>query len=308
MAKKSKRNSGPRADGNRAELMEKRAAERAAVQQVPTRPFAGLAAECDLVAMREFVPSASATLPVTAQISADRPLTVATVLPGAVAAIVRPDESDETPGQGLIGMQVQAFSTNLGADFAASILWAAGASAGESLPAANPSDMVPALTDVVQADAPLEITVYKNFDWWLAEGVEPTPEVQQAISQANELMMPSARIDGVSAAWWVDAGERAHLRWVRPEDEDELMKALARVHADGGLTLGEGSKFAGSFRAHGLLVPVFDLDIEMHPAEWTDATIELGRRIDEALAVDTPLTGEQLRSRDGIRGRQVTIR
>lgn len=308
MAKKSKRNSGPRAGGNRAELMEKRAAERAAVQQAPTRPFAGLAAECDLVAMREFVPSASATLPVTAQIAAERPLTVATVLPGAVAAIVRPDESDDTPGQGMIGMQVQAFSADLGADFAASILWAAGASAGESLPAANPSEMTPAVTDVVQADAPLEITVYKNFDWWLAEGVEPTPEVQQAISQANELMMPSARIDGVSAAWWVDAGERAHLRWVRPEDEDELMKALARVHADGGLTLGEGSKFAGSFRAHGLLVPVFDLDIEMHPSEWTDATIELGRRIDDALTVDGPLTGEQLRSRDGIRGRQVTIR
>lgn len=288
--------------------MEKRRAEREAVQQASTRPFAGLAAECDLVAMREFVPSATAALPVAAQISADRPLTVATVLPGAVAAIVRADEAEGDPGPGLIGMQVQAFSDDLGADFAASILWAAGASAGETLAAANPSDLTPAITDVVQADTPLEITVHKSFDWWLAEGVEATPEVQQAITQANELMMPSARIDGVSAAWWVDAGERAHLRWVRPEDEDDLMMALARVHADGGLTLGAGSRFAGSFRAHGLVVPVFDLDLEMHPSEWTEGTIELGRRIDEALNVDTPLTSEQLRSRDGIRGRQVTLR
>lgn len=304
MAKKSKRNSGPREGSNRAELMEQRRAEREAVEKATTRPFAGLAAECDLVAMREFVPSATATLPVTAQVSAERPLTIATVLPGAVAAMVRAED----PADALIGMQVQAFSADLGADLAASVLWAVGASAGESLPAANPSAATPPVTEVVQPDAALEITVYKDFDWWLAAGVEAIPEVKQAIAQANELMMPSARIDGVSAAWWVDAGERAHLRWVRPEDEDELMKALARVHADGGLTLGEGSKFAGSFRAHGLLVPVFDLDVEMHPEEWTAGTIELGRRIDEALTVDGPLTSAQLSSRDGIRGRQVTLR
>src|SRR5699024_4053082 len=124
-------------------------------------------------------------------------------------------------------------------------------------------------------------------------GIELGPQVQEAVRQANELIMPTERIDGVDAAWWVDAGERGHLRWVRPESEDDLMRALARVHAAGALTLGEGSKFAGTFRAHGLLVHVFDLDLEMHPAEWQPGTVALGERLDEALADDSPLTGEQ---------------
>lgn len=122
--------------------------------------------------------------------------------------------------------------------------------------------------------------------------------------------MPSARLegDGLVAAWWVDAGEKAHLRWVRPESEDDLMLALARVHAAGGLNLGEGSRYAGSFRTHGLLVPVFDLDPEKHANEWVAATVEFGERLAQALAVDAPLTSAELRSRDGLRGRQVTLR
>ena len=124
------------------------------------------------------------------------------------------------------------------------------------------------------------------------------------------MIMPSARLegDGVVAAWWVDAGEKAHLRWVRPEDEDELMLALARVHAAGGLHLGEGSRYAGSFRTHGLLVPVFDLDRELHAQEWASATAELGDRLAQALAVDAPLTSRRASRRDGLRGRQVTLR
>ena len=57
-----------------------------------------------------------------------------------------------------------------------------------------------------------------------------------------------------------------------------------------------------------LLVPVFDLDREMHAQEWASATAVLGTALDEALAVDGPLTPAQRRSRDGLRARQVTIR
>ncbi|WP_200176292.1 DUF5926 family protein [Tomitella cavernea] len=314
MGKKSKRNSGPRAGSRRAELMEKRRLEREQAQQEPVRPFAGLAYECDLVALREFVPSATAALPVRPEVAAEHPITLATVVPGAVAAVVREEaaassaEDAGTVVNALVGMQVQSSSYDLGADLAAAVLWAAGAEAGETLQVADPSDSTPPVTEVLQPDAPLEITVHKDFEWWLAGGAETNAQVKAAVEQANQLMMPSERIDGVDAAWWVDAGERAHLRWVRPEDEDALMAALARVHAAGGLTLGEGSRFAGTFRAHGLLVPVFDLDLEKHPLEWRDATLELGARMDEALADDGPLTSEQRRSRDGLRGRQVTIR
>ena len=79
------------------------------------------------------------------------------------------------------------------------------------------------------------------------------------------------------------------------------------MHATGGLHLGEGSRYAGSFRTHGLLVPVFDLDREKHANEWVAAT-ELGERLAEALTVDAPLTSAELRSRDGLRARQVTLR
>ncbi len=86
------------------------------------------------------------------------------------------------------------------------------------------------------------------------------------------------------------------------------MLALARVHAAGALHLGEGSRFAGSFRTHGLLVPVFDLDPEKHVNEWAAATAELGERLAEALATDAPLTVAERGARDGLRSRQVTLR
>ncbi|MFD4369086.1 DUF5926 family protein [Rhodococcus sp. NPDC058521] len=304
MGKKSKRNSGPKPGGARAEKLAQRRAERESAESIVTRPFEGVAAECDLVALREFVPSATAPLPVP---GADRDITLATVLPGAVAALARENGG---VNESFVGVQVQAYSQDLGADLAASVEWVKSASAGDSLPAADPTEDTPDLKTVIDPDAILDITVHQNFDWWIPEGVEPAPEVAATVQQANAAIMPSARLnaDGVVAAWWVDAGDKAHIRWVRPENEDDLMLALARVHAAGGLHLGEGSRYAGSFRTHGLLVPVFDLDPEMHADEWAPATVELGNRLAEALAVNAPLTTEERRARDGLRGRQVTLR
>ncbi|MGH3884405.1 MAG: DUF5926 family protein, partial [Pseudonocardiaceae bacterium] len=65
---------------------------------IVSRPFAGLAGECQLVALREFVPSATAPLPLAQPPGRD--VTLATVLPTAAAAIVRPD------GAALVGLQV----------------------------------------------------------------------------------------------------------------------------------------------------------------------------------------------------------
>ncbi|QIS17033.1 DUF5926 family protein [Nocardia terpenica] len=305
---KSKRNS-PKPGGNRAQrLAERRAAQEQAAQAV-TRPFAGLAAECDLVALREFVPSATATLKLAPSVAAERPVTLATVLPGAVAALVR--AGDEPTG--FVGVQVQFQSGDPAADLAAAILWTQSAEPGESLAAtAETEGAAPALAAVLDPAAGLDLTVHQDFNWWVPAGVQPDPQVAATIEQANQAIMPSARLelgaDAIGAAWWVDAGEKAHVRWVRPEDEDALMLALARLHAAGGLHLGEGSRFAGSFRTHGLLVPVFDLDRERHASEWTAPATEFGARLAEALASDAPLTSDERRSRDGLRSRQVTLR
>ncbi|MDR2281100.1 MAG: DUF5926 family protein, partial [Gordonia sp. (in: high G+C Gram-positive bacteria)] len=148
-------------------------------------------------------------------------------------------------------------------------------------------------------------------DWWFAEGAEPEPQVKAMLQRANDTILPTARLhpaSGVGAPWWVDAGERAHLRWVRPEDEESLMNALARVHAAGALTMGENSRFAGSFRTHGLVVPVFDLDVEAHHEEWHDGLEALDAALTEALADTSDLTAAQRSSRAGIIGRQVTLR
>lgn len=269
--------------------------------------------ECDLVALREFVPSAVAPLPLrsaTRERADVREVTLATVLPGAVAALVRRADAETASEEAFVAMQLAAHSENPARELAAATEWALDASPGASLTQAQATNETPALAEVVDPEKALDITVHNDFNWWIPEGSEPAAEVAAAVQRANEVIMPSARLeaDGLSAAWWVDAGEKAHLRWVRPEDEDALMRAMARLHAKGELTLGEGSRFAGSFRAHGLLVPVFDLDPESHHEEWVSPALKLQERLLNALATDAPLDAAERRARDGLIGRQITLR
>ncbi|WP_026316407.1 DUF5926 family protein [Actinokineospora enzanensis] len=267
------------------------------------RPFDGLAAERELIALREFVPSGTAVLPLT---SGDREITLATVLPMAAAALIRAD------GVAYVGLQVQTRSSDVSRDLARAVRWALTAKPGDVLgvvgPDTDPGDKPERLQDLVDLDADLDVLVHDDFAWWMPEGSEPSGEVAVSLERANSAILPTERIG--PAAYWVDAGERAHLRWVRPEPEEQLLAALARLHARGELGLGEGSRYAGSFRAHGLLVPVWDLDRESHAREWTEAVEQLGTRLDAALAslADEPLTGEERRARDGLLGRQITIR
>jgi len=272
---------------------------------IVTRPFEGLAAECDLVALREFLPSATAPLPL--RTPADRSVTLASVLPGASAALVRPG------GQVLLGMQVQTRSGDLSADLARALEWGLAAEPGTALPVVGPSlTGTDRLQDLLDPDAPLELTVHGDFAWWVApeDGTEPTAEVLATVERANSVIMATEAIegDGVRAAYWVDTGTKAHLRWVRPEPEEQIIAALARLQARGELGMGEGTRYAGSFRAHGLLVPVWDLDREMHPSEWSKPVTDFASSLQAALADTAPLTSEERRARDALAGKQVTLR
>jgi len=102
--------------------------------------------------------------------------------------------------------------------------------------------------------------------------------------------------------------ERATLRWVLPEEEDPLLDALARLHTDHALVLGAGSRFIGTFRADGLLVPVWDLPAGASAAEAEQPAADFRRRLDDALAVDAPLTAAQRHARNGLQTRQLTLR
>ncbi|HEX2296961.1 MAG TPA: DUF5926 family protein [Pseudonocardiaceae bacterium] len=279
---------------------------------IVVRPYAGLAAECQLVALREFVPSATAPLPLARP--AAREITLATVLPSAAAAMVRAD------GTALVALQVLTRSGDLSRDLARAVNWALSAPPGELLPVADGAGQLTQadgeepsrLQDLLDPDAPLDITLYPDFAWWIPGDVPPTGQVALALQRANAAIMPTEAVTGarVEAAYWVDAGDKAHLRWVRPEPEEQLLSALARLAVRDELDLGEGSRYAGSFRAHGVLVPVWDLDREQHAREWSAPAEAFAPRLAEALQSldDTPLTDAERRAVRGLHGRQVTLR
>ena len=102
-------------------------------------------------------------------------------------------------------------------------------------------------------------------------------------------------------------GERRQIRWVLPEDETPLVDAMARLHSASDLELDSSSRFLGSFRASGLVVPVWDLGDGVEADEVEDAATAFRTRLDEALHDDSPLSGEQRRAREALRARQLTV-
>ncbi|MEV7093091.1 DUF5926 family protein [Amycolatopsis sp. NPDC051045] len=267
------------------------------------QPFEGLAAEPELIALREFVPSATAQL----TLADGGDVTLGTVLPMAAAAFVRSD------GRRYLGLQVQTRSSDISRDLGRSLKWLLDAKEGDVLGVPDtttpPSaDEHARLQDLLTPGAELDVTLHTDFGWWLPEDADATGDVAVSLERANAAIMPTERLG--SGAYWVLAGEKAHLRWVRPEPENLLLQALARLSAAGELGLGEGSRYAGSFRAHGLLVPVWDLDSEAHAREWAEAKDALGARLETALKSldDEPLNATERRARDGLIGRQLTLR
>lgn len=272
-----------------------------AADLIVSRPFAGLAAETELVALREFVPSATAPLRLPGATDETPAITLGSVLPGAAAALTRED------GSILLGMQVQVHSGDLARDLGAALEWALAAEPSSVLPVVGRATFGPGIGDLV-VDEVLDVTVHDDFAWWLEQQPEPGSELATSLERANAAIMPTARIGDLPGAYWVDTTEKAHLRWVRSEDESTLMAALARLSAGDRLDLGEGSRYVGSFRAHGCLVPVWDLDRDAHPTEWEAPAKAFANRLAEALAIAEPLTAAERRARDGLRGRQFTLR
>ena len=139
-----------------------------AADLIVTRPFAGLAAETELIALREFVPSASAPLTPASSRRTDVPsVTLASVLPGAAAALTRGD------GSILLGMQVQTHTGDLSRDLAAALEWALAAEPSIGAVGDRPGDASARGYGDLIVDEPLEVTVHADFSWWLEEEPEP---------------------------------------------------------------------------------------------------------------------------------------
>jgi Family of unknown function (DUF5926) len=268
------------------------------------RPFEGLADEVEWIALRELVPAATAPLtlaPSLVERYGDRSVTLATVLPMAWPALTKPD------GRILVGLQRNTHSGDVSRDIALALLLALEAEPGTSIsvpPTPGPGER---LQDVL-ADGPLDVSMRDGFEFWLDDEESDDPEVRASLERANASIYPTVRLAAARAAYWSRVPDRAHLRWVLPDDEDAALNALALLHAAGELTLGEGTRFAGMFRAHGRLVPVWDLPEEPPGEDWEAPFADFAKRYADTLAAGGELTAEARRARQGLIARQVTLR
>jgi hypothetical protein len=291
----------PCGSGRRYKACHGRAAAQAATELV-RRPFEGLPGECDWVALRELVPAATAPLTLKAGLPDGVPsVTLATVLPMAWPALRRDN------GAVLLGVQNDTATGDLSRDLADVLTRALDTAPGNPVAAQRTPADGPRLQDLLDLDAPFEPQVHEGFEFWLEDAAAATPEVTASLERANAAATPTARLTGVTAAYWCRMPEKNHLRWVMPHAEEELLDALARLHAAGASGLGEGTRLVGSFRAHGLTVPVWDLPSGMGAEECEKPAAAFGERLGEALASGTPLTADERKARSGLTNRQITL-
>jgi hypothetical protein len=261
------------------------------------RPFEGMPDECDVIALRELVPAATAPLTLK---NGGRKVRLATLLPGAAPAMVR--ES----GDIWLGLQVQHSYGNPARDLGAVLEAALATEEPGILGLPNAPGDGPSLQDLI-SDTSLDITVHDGFEYWIDDIPERDASMEAALEQANGGVMPTVRLTSVEAAYWTDVTTKEHLRWVMPHPEDQLLDALARLHAAGQDSVADGSRFVGMFRAHGLLAPVWDLPLGTGAEVLEKPAARFAADLEEALK-GGDLSAAERSARAGLANRQVTIR
>jgi hypothetical protein len=217
-------------------------------------------------------------------------------------ALVRKD------GAVFIGLQVSTGSGDPSRDVARALVDALGAEPGTPVLLGAQRGQGPRLQDLLDGQQPLDVQVHEGFDFWLQADADLTGEDIAAMERANEALVPTVRLESVEAAYWCEMKNRNHLRWVMPHEEEQLLDAIARLHAAGEDRIGEGSRYVGSFRAHGLLVPVWDLPAGTPAADLEEPAAAFGQRLSNTLADPRPLDAAERAARAGLRSRQVTLR
>ncbi|MFJ2906366.1 DUF5926 family protein [Streptomyces sp. NPDC091279] len=291
----------PCGSGRRYKACHGRAASHA-VTELVQRPFEGLPGEGDWVALRELVPAATVELPLKGGLPEGVPsVTLATVLPMAWPALRRDD------GSVLLGLQNDTASGDISRDLADTLQRALEAAPGSPVQGRRAPAEGPRLQDLLEPEGAFEPVVHSGFEFWVPDAENATPDVAASLERANAAAIPTVRLTGVDAAYWCETPDKNHLRWVMPHPEERLLDALARLHAAGRSSLGEGTRLVGSFRAHGLIVPVWDLPSGVGAEEIEKPAAEFAERLAGALASDEPLTAEERRARGGLTNRQVTL-
>jgi hypothetical protein len=270
------------------------------------RTFAGLPGECDWLAMREFIPAAKAPLTLRSDAfggsASGRDVSVVTVLPGIAPAQVRDD------GEVWVAAQVAHQSGDPSRDFAEALRLALEAEKGTSITMPSLPGPGPRLQDVVDPDCSFGVNVLNGFDFWFEGSDEDEASVAATLETLNSSIQPTSRLKSVEAAFWTSVGTKEHLRWVMPHDEEALLTALARLHVADADRLGDQSRLVGSFRAHGLLVPVWDLPVGTGADALEGPAAAFADRLAEAMADGSAITDQERSARNGLANRQITIR
>jgi hypothetical protein len=165
----------------------------------------------------------------------------------------------------------------------------------------------PRLQDLL-TDDPLEVTLHDGFDHWVGGAPDPR-RVRRRVDGARQRLGDPDGPAGVRAVrLLVPHGRQDPPAPGAARGEDPLLDAMARLSAAGGLALGPDSRYVGSFRAHGLLVPVWDLPGDREADALEEPAADFRARLDEQLATDRPLTADERRARAGLMSRQLTLR
>ncbi len=262
------------------------------------RPFEGLAGEADLVALREFVPAATAPLALR---ESDRTVLLCSLLPAAAPALVRED------GTIWLGLQVQHAYGDPSRDLAAVLTRALDAESGSMVGLTDAPGEGPRLQDLVR-DEPLAVTVHRSFDYWVSDLDDSDGSMAAALQQANEAASPTDRLTSVEAAYWTSVGNREYLRWVLPDDEDRVLDGLARLHVAQTGHLVDGDRMIGMFRSHGLVTPVWDLPLGTGAEALEEPAARVHEALRDAMGSTGQLTAEERSARAGLASRQLTIR
>lgn len=267
------------------------------------RTFDGLPGEADWVAMREIVPAATATVTIR---DSKQAVQICSLLPGGGCGLVRTD------GQIWVGLQVSHNYGDISRDLAHAIEIGQSTDPGNAITMTAPVPG-PRLQDILELDGTFDVQVHDGFDYWIAEE-QASEQLSQAIAEANDAVAPTQRLTSVDGAYRTTMGEHTWLRWVQPHDEDATLDALARLRSSGADTLGPGNRLGsdnrliGSFRAHGLIVPVWELDPKQSMDELEEAAAQFEPRFAEALADSSALDGQAREARKSLANRQLTLR
>ncbi|MDR0627818.1 MAG: DUF5926 family protein [Bifidobacteriaceae bacterium] len=262
------------------------------------RPLAGLPLEAELVAMREILPAAVATLSLA---DGSGEVQIVTFLPGMERAFRRPD------GTAVIAMQPATRSDDLSQDLGNALVAALEAEPGQGAEPRPLGEPGPRLQELVDPAGPTSFELKDSFEFWTDLDPDNQELADAAVQSAKELT-PTETVGDISGAYWAEINGREFLRWSAGIEEDRLLDALARLQAKRQAGVVEGAKYAGAFRALGLVIPVWELPRGTQAEDLAEPLTEFQAKLDAALADESPLDANERRSRAGLVARFLTLR